>query len=73
MMSSNLQDIADNGKETLSLRDIAPVLGLCEQTLRTAAHNAPEKLGFPVVVANRRVVVPKQAFISFMKGERNDY
>ena len=72
-MFRNLEDIADNGKETLSLNEVAPVLGVCAQTLRTAAHNAPEKLGFPVVVANRRVVVPKQAFISFMKGERNDY
>ena len=68
-MTNNLQDIADNGKDMLSLRDVAPVLGVCEQTLRTAANTAPERLGFPVMVANHRVMIPKQPFLKFMRGE----
>jgi hypothetical protein len=29
----------------------------------------PSKLGFPVIVAGRRVKVPKAPFIKYMRGE----
>lgn len=62
-----LEEIEACGKNMLDAADIAPYLGTDQHTIRWQAHNDPEKLGFPVIVLNKRVKIPKAGFVSFCK------
>lgn len=64
----NLTDIAALPKETLTCKQVAPILGYGEYQLHQQAINKPELLGFPVIVIGNRVKIPKGAFIAFMNG-----
>ena len=50
---------------TITAADVAPVLGSDQQTIRLQAHKDPQKLGFPVSVAGRRVKIYRIPFIQF--------
>ena len=57
----------------LTPAQVAPVLGCNPQDIRVAARQAPELLGFPVIVAGRRVKIPRRPFVRFMReGRRED-
>lgn len=51
-----LTEIRQSKRDVLLLKDIAPVLGLNPQTLRSQAQADPSKLGFPVTVAGSRTL-----------------
>lgn len=53
--------------EVLTCAQVAPVLGANPATIRGQATERPELLGFPVIVAGRRVKIPKMPFIRFMR------
>ena len=53
--------------EVLTCAQVAPVLGMGADTIRGQAWETPELLGFPVIIAGRRVKIPKRAFINYMK------
>ena len=55
--------------EVLTCQQIAPVLGANPATIHLQATDRPELLGFPVIVAGRRVKIPRRAFLKFMEGE----
>ncbi len=55
--------------ETLTPVQVAAVLGIHPQSLRTQARECPETLGFPVVVVGSRVIIPRRAFLEFMSGK----
>lgn len=55
--------------EVLTCQQIAPILGANPATIHGQATERPELLGFPVIVAGRRVRIPKAAFLRFMRGE----
>lgn len=61
--------IATTDREMLTPKDVAPVLGCQPYALNVAARNHPETLGFPVCVIGRRVRIPRQAFLRWMRGE----
>ena len=63
-----LLEIASLPKETLTCKDIAPILGYGEYQIHQQAIEHPELLGFPVIVIRKRVKIPKGAFIAFMNG-----
>lgn len=63
-----LNDIEKMDKELLTVSDVKKVLGMTDATIRNAAREAPDKLGFPVIVAGHQVRIPRRAFIRFMKG-----
>ena len=65
-----LQDIENVPREYLIPKEVASVLDMDQYTINVAARDAPEKLGFPVVVTGSRVRIPKEAFIYFMKYGR---
>lgn len=43
----------------LTAKQASPLVGLSPGLLRWAAQHTPEKLGFPVVVARSRVLIPR--------------
>ena len=65
-----LADIEAMDKDILAANDIAPYLGCDGNIIRWQAHNEPEKLGFPVIVAKSRVKIPKDGFVFFCKYGR---
>lgn len=65
-----LHDLETLTANFLTAAQIAPILGTDPNLIRYQAHNAPQKLGFPVVVIGTRVKIPRMAFLNFMKGGR---
>ncbi len=55
--------------EVLTCQQVSKVLGANPSTLHWQAMETPELLGFPVVIAKRRVKIPKKPFVKFMRGE----
>lgn len=53
--------------EVLTCAQVAPVLGANPATIHGQATDRPELLGFPVIVAGRRVKIPKRPFLRFMR------
>lgn len=53
--------------EVLTCQQIAPILGANPATIHGQAVEMPEKLGFPVIVMGRRVKIPKQPFVRFLR------
>lgn len=67
-MARTLEEIELMDKETLTCKDVAPLLNCHPYNLHGAAQSAPERLGFPVIVMGSRVKIPRRAFLEFMKG-----
>lgn len=67
MSTSKLDELEALPGEVLTCKQIAPLLGSDPYTIHTQAMDAPEMLGFPVVRVGRRVKIPKQPFIKFMR------
>jgi hypothetical protein len=64
-----LDEIRASGKEVLTCKDVSGVLAADAYTLHLQAMEDPTRLGFPVVIAGRRVKIPRLAFLRFMEGE----
>lgn len=62
-----IDDIIQTDQVFLKPTDIAPILHCDPQQLRMAAHREPWKLGFKVVVIGRRVRIPREAFLQYLK------
>lgn len=65
-----LADIEALDTEVLTCAQVAPILCANPATIHGQAMERPELLGFPVICAGRRVKIPKQPFLAFMRGER---
>jgi len=63
-----LDDLKRVDRDWLLAREVAPLLGVDPHSVRIAARQAPERLGFPVCVIGSRVKIPKKPFIEFMGG-----
>ena len=63
-----LAEIKSSDEVFLNAADIADVLQADPATIRLAAKQRPELLGFPVCVCGRRVRIPRLAFIAFVEG-----
>lgn len=66
----SLTKIIEIDKDMLTCADVAPFLGFDPNSLRLQAREDPTLLGFPVVVAGTRVLIPKEGFIRYMKYGR---
>ena len=66
----NLSDISRIDKDFLTVADIAPVLGMDPQNIRSQAQSDADKLGFPVIVTGSRVRIPKEGFIYYCRFGR---
>ena len=54
-----LEELAAKPSEILTCADVAPLLACSPWTLHEQAMEDPYALGFPVIVAKRRVKIPK--------------
>lgn len=65
-----LSDIERITSDWLTPAQVASYMNSDPQTIRTAAHQRPDLLGFPVTIMGSRVKIPKMPFIKYCKGER---
>lgn len=65
-----LSDITGMDKDFLTAADVAPVLGINPQDIRSQAQSDADKLGFPVIVTGTRVRIPKEGFLYFCRYGR---
>lgn len=65
-----LADIEALDTEVLTCAQVAPILCANPTTIHGQAMERPELLGFPVICAGRRVKIPKQPFLAFMRGAK---
>ncbi len=63
-----LDEIRQLDKATLTPAEAASVLGVSPQLLRIQARQQPERLGFPVTVIGRSVLIPREPFLAAMEG-----
>lgn len=64
-----IQDIKTMDSECINVDVAAKVIGCNPHAIRVQAHQDPKKLGFPVLVINKRVKIPRIPFIKFMEGK----
>lgn len=63
-----LEELKVYPKDVLTVEEVAPVIGVRPDNLRVQAREDPARLGFPVIVVDRTVRVPRLAFITWMSG-----
>lgn len=63
-----LEELAALPVDVLSCAQVAPILKANAYTIHETAIQRPDLLGFPVVVLGRRVKIPKESFVRFMRG-----
>jgi len=64
-----IQDLKGMTCLNLTPAQAGAVLGIDPNTLRWQARDDPRKLGFPVIVARSRTLIPRLPFIQYLKGE----
>ena len=62
-----LEELAALPVDVLTAAEVAPFCRMDQETIRGAARECPDMLGFPVIVAKRQVRIPKMPFIKFMR------
>jgi len=67
-----IEDLRKVPKGTLTVAQAAEYLGCSAQQLRVCARERPELLGFPTIIVNSRVLIPKEAFIRFVENPQGD-
>ena len=72
MNTMTLQQIEQIDRPYLMVEEVAKVLCLTPQMIRTQARERPELLGFPVISCGTRTRVPKEGFLRFMKGSSHE-
>ena len=63
-----LEEIEACQKTMLVATDVAEYLCTDPHSIRVAARQAPGLLGFPVIVAGSRTLIPKEGFVRFCRG-----
>lgn len=66
-----LEQIAAYPKEVLTCQQVAPLLHMNPGTLHDQAIEMPSMLGFPVIVAKKRVKIPRRPFLKYMTEGTN--
>ncbi len=65
----SLEDVKAMDTSVITAAIAGQVLGCDPHYIRLEARRNPEKLGFPVIVLQNRVRIPRIAFIRFMEGD----
>lgn len=63
-----LEELKNAEAATVNIADIAEILGCTPQTIRVAARQRPDLLGFPIIIMGSRVRIPRIPFIQFIEG-----
>lgn len=64
-----LDELKKSKEVLVTVNDIALILGMDPQSIRSMAKSEPQKLGFPVTVVGSRVKVPRKPFLKFLGEE----
>ena len=62
MVRKTLEDLKNETKEYLTADDVCGVLGCDPHWVRVAVRQAPHLFGFPIIILNSRVKIPRLAF-----------
>lgn len=62
-----LEELKNTEAATVNVGDIAEILGSTPQTIRVAARQRPDLLGFPIIIMGSRVKIPRLPFIKFIE------
>ena len=62
-------DIENIREEVLTPLQVGAFLHINPQSIRAQAKEAPELLGFPVIVIGSRVLIPRRAFLAYITGK----
>lgn len=65
MCDAALAALRASEKTMLTPAEVAPVLGCKPYSINVQAQHDPAALGFPVCVLGRRVLIPREPFISW--------
>lgn len=68
----NLQDLMSMDKDAITCTEAGAVLKTNPQSIRTAARQRPDALGFPVICIGTRTLIPRIPFINFMTGTKGE-
>ena len=63
-----LEDIEAMDREFLTPEIVAGVIGWDPYSINLQAKADTTKLGFPVIMAGTRVLIPKEGFLRFCRG-----
>lgn len=61
-----INDMLQSEEPFLSPADVADVLHCDPQNIRVQAQTDPSKLGYPVIVINRRIRIPRIPFLRYL-------
>lgn len=64
-----IQELKSSDRIHVNAKDIAPIINADPAWIRFQAHKDPAKLGFNVIITNRRVKIPRKAFLQFLGEE----
>lgn len=67
-----IDQIRESDKTMLTPADVADVLKCDPQSIRIAAKQRPELLGFNVTVIGSRTLIPRKPFLMFIEGRIDD-
>lgn len=62
----SIEEMLHSTKLYLTPAEIAEVLQCDPQSIRVQAQADPYKLGYPVIVLNRRIRIPRIPFLKFL-------
>lgn len=62
-----LDEIKNSEKLFLVPAEVAPIIGCKPYSINLQAQRDPAKLGFPVIVLNRRVKIPRGPFLRYVE------
>lgn len=63
------KELKESPEIFVNAADVAPVLGVDPQDLREQAKADSSKLGFPVCIIGRRVLIPRLGFLRWVVGK----
>ena len=67
-----IDQIRESDKTMLTPADVADTLGVDPQSIRTAAKQRPDLLGFNVTVIGSRTLIPRVGFLNWMDGRNGE-
>ena len=67
-----IDQIRESDKTMLTPADVADVLKCDPQSIRTAAKQRPDLLGFNVAVIGSRTLIPRVGFLNWMDGRNGN-
>ena len=65
-----LAEIEALDTDIITLKQAASAMRSNEQLLRVQMHQRPESIPFPFIVIGRRVKIPRDAFVGWMRGKQ---